>query len=133
MFLKWLFERSHVASVKFLPQLAWLLLKWLVKISHVALFKSLAQLDWLFLKFLIVISLVAPVKSLPQLAWLLLKWIVEISHAALVIIVLIRELVFNEKVELNNIVGSVKIKFGKSLPQLAWLFWKWLIEISHVA
>ena len=42
-------------------------------------------------------------------------------------------LVFNEKVVSENIVGLIKIIFGKSLLQLAWLLLKRLIEISHIA
>ena len=33
----------------------------------------------------------------------------------------------------RKFVGSVKIVFGKCLPQLSWLLLNWLIEISHVA
>ena len=93
--------------------------------------KSLPQLAWLFLKWLVSIIPVASVKFLPRLAWLLLKWLVDISHVASVIIVLIHESVFNVKVESENIVGSVKIILGKSLPQLARLILKCLSEISH--
>ena len=60
-------------------------------------------------------------KSVPKLSWFLLKYLVEICHVALIIIVLILELVFNEKVEQENIVGSIKIISCKFLPQLAWL------------
>ena len=46
---------------------------------------------------------------------------------------LIHELVFNKKAYSKNIFGFVKLIFGKSLPQFAWLPLKWLEFISHVA
>ena len=130
MLLKWLVEISHVASIIIVFKLE---LENIVGSIKIIFGKFWPQVAWLLLKWLIEISYISSVKSLFKLASLLLKCLVEISHVALVTIMLILELVFNEKVESENIVDSIKIVFGKSLPHLAWLFLKWLIEISHVA